>query len=99
MTSLNHLLCTISVYWPNVWVWSDYSIEKGDILSIVRLLVKLQIDHILDKFTERLGAKAAKSFWGSSHLLLANKEAFVLSLREIQVNGSQGEKNTKKRKK
>lgn len=85
----DHLLCTFGIYWPNVWVWTDYSIEKGDIFSIVRLLIKLQIDNMLNKLTKRLGAEAAKSFWGSSHLLLANKETFALSLKNKLMIGKE----------
>lgn len=75
-----YLLSTIRVNWPDIWIWTNYSVKERDISCIVRFLIKLQVNHILHKLSKRCRTKATKSFWRSCHLLLANKESFVLSL-------------------
>lgn len=77
---MQYLLSTISVNWPDIWIWTNYPIKERDIFCIVRFLIKLQVHHILYKLSKRCRTKATKSFWRSCHLLLANKEPFVLSL-------------------
>jgi hypothetical protein len=45
-------LSTVSVERPDVWIGAHDPIKKRDAFSIVRLFVKLQIDHILHKLLE-----------------------------------------------
>lgn len=78
--NLKYLLSTIGVYWPDIRIWTNNPIEKGDIFCIVRFFIKFQIYNILNKLPKRLGTKATKSFWGSGHFLLAYKESLIFSL-------------------
>lgn len=80
---LKYLLSTISIYWPDIRIWTNNPIKKGYIFCIVWFFVKLQIHHILNKLSEWLRAEATQSFWGSGHLFLADKETFIFSLTKI----------------
>ena len=41
MKHAKYLLCTISVDWSGVRIWTYYLVEQWDILRIIRLLIKL----------------------------------------------------------
>ena len=76
----DYLLSTISVNWTDLWMWPNYPINKVDIFRIVRFLIKFQVHHILYKLSKRCWTKTTKCLGRGCHLLLANKEAFVLTL-------------------
>jgi hypothetical protein len=73
-------LSTVSVERPDVWIGAHDPIKKRDAFSIVRLFVKLQIDHILHKLLEGKRTEATERLWRSCHLLFAHKKPFVFSL-------------------
>lgn len=84
--------CTICVNWTTIWIWTNYPIKEGYISCIVRLFVKFQIHNILNELSERLRAKTAECFRGSSHLLLGHKESFIFSLKK-DYNQNSEQKN------
>jgi hypothetical protein len=54
--------------------------KKWYTFCIVGFFIKLQVDNILYKLSERRWAKATERYWKGGHFLLADKEAFVVTL-------------------
>lgn len=55
-------------------------VEQGNHLGVVRLLVELHVDDVLQEGLEGGGTEAAEHLWGCGHLLLADQEALVVAL-------------------
>lgn len=77
----HYLLCTLCVDWPDFKIWADNFIKQRNVFCIFRFFIKLQVHHMFNKLSERLWTKATHHFWRSCHLLLANKESFIVSLQ------------------
>jgi hypothetical protein len=75
-----YLLSTISIYRPDVWIWTNNAIKQRDALCVIGFFVKLQVHDILNKLSKRLRTNATERFWRGRHLFLADEKTFVVSL-------------------